>query len=175
MTDHRVFELIGMMLGAKLNWAQGRVRVQRRGEPQIVTEDFWQRRDKLWRIERSDGLVSTESDAGSQTRMNGGRIETGPKTGRSAYYSRQLLAPVGAYIWGRSGEDWRLTGELSDADEGSRIELEHVTDPSLKGHIVVDQSSGILWNLTMNDVSASLISLDRVNSAELTESFFHLQ
>lgn len=164
-----VFALLGTMLGASLPWAQGTVSVERDGDTYL--ERFYQVRGRTWRIER-DGLVFTDRPGyGSRVRYPDGREEHGPSGPIRQHAAVQLLRPVNALIWGRPGEDWRLTGNSDLVAPGRwRVTLEHVEDSSIPGHLVVDERTGVLHELALGaGHSLTLLELEAVNVEDLTE------
>lgn len=169
--DDLIFRLIGDMLGASLPWAQGVVRVERASDQ--YSERFWQSRGEKWRIERSDGLIFTDHLAHESTTMlPGGPVERGPSTGLAFTASVQLLKPSKALIWGRPGEDWRLTSTVSATDRPGlwRVALQHTEDTSRVGFILVEEGLGILHELNRDgDGSFVLDAFEPVNVDRLDD------
>lgn len=64
----------------------------------------------------------------TRSRPRGGRTDSAP-TGPKSWlgWTDRLLQPRHLYIWGRRGEDWRLTDRVTPSDEvegAHRVELE---------------------------------------------------
>lgn len=165
----QIFVLIGRMLGANQRWAEGDVSVvQRHADGSLqdsYVEHFWHSRQRLWRVERSDGpLFAEEVGVQSRTRING-RVESGPSAGVGRFAAAQLLQPSSALIWGRPGEDWRIGGGLSEESEGLlRLELRHVDDSVATGYAIVDERTGVIHKLNLGRTELTLDRLEELDS-----------
>lgn len=159
-------ELIGPMLGATCLYVEGVVEVGVGGE--VHRERFWTMRGQRWRVERDDGTTQiTDSGRGSVTVVRGSVREAGPPLGEGYFAADLLLRPRTAGIWGRPGEDWRMSNRIEPASHGLvRLNLQPV-DTSWQAYCVVDPLSGWLYELVMGPRRLRLMHFDEVPPSNL--------
>ena len=167
MTDATLAELIGPMLGSAFLYAEGVVEVlDTAGE--VHRERFWSMRGQRWRVERDDGTCDiTVAGAGSVHLVRGSVRASGPPLGDGFFPADLLLRPRTALIWGRSGEDWRMSDRIASAPDGLvRIDLQPV-GTRWEAHCLVDPVSGWLHELVTGPRRLRLLEVDEVPPASL--------
>ena len=154
-------ELIGPMLGSAFLYVDGVVEVGVAGE--VHRERFWTMRGQCWRVERDDGITHVaDVGRGSVTLVRGGVREAGPPLGDGFFPADLLLRPRTAGIWGRPGEDWRMTDEIEPAPGGLvRVALQPV-DSRWQAHCVVDPVSGWMHELVTGPCRLRLLEAEEV-------------
>lgn len=167
----RVLELVGTMLGAEHVYSAGLLEVTVPGERR--RERFWQLRGRQWRVERDDGLTFiSDQGVGSVTMVDGTVTERGPALRPGVLLADQLLRPRYALVWGRPGEDWRLTDQLTEvAERRVRVELHPVDGQAARGHLVVDPVTGILHELALGSSRTVLLALEEIGSPDTPALF----
>ena len=167
----QTLDLIGPMLGAAHVYLEGTA-VRRTGGicPGSVERTeyrFWATRHDL-RVEDSDGLVQVRGrDAtgrpAHQVSFRGEVLETGPHLGQGNHEIEQLWLPRLALIWGRPGEDWRLT-EHVEAQSPDRVRIRLA--PTEAGgadqegaYVEVDPDSGRLWTIALPGDRWEMVSI----------------
>jgi hypothetical protein len=158
------------MLGAEHVYADGMVEVLDQDDKRH--ERFWHMRGGQWRVERDDGLTFISDEAvGSIRRLPDGTTETGPALGPGFFLADTLLRPRFAYIWGRPGEDWRLTDSITElGDRRLRIELAAVENRLDSAHAVIDPETGIIHELVIGTRRLTLLGFN-----DLLASGMHVQ
>lgn len=140
--------VIGPMLGVSHNFVAGTLLTERRGSQERTA--FWVHRNR-WRIEVENGPTHIITADNSVTIVPG-HVERGPRMSLLGMDVPAMLMPRYALIWGRPGEDWRLTDEISDSSHGLvEITLESIESP-LRGYAVVDPLHGVIHELALGDV-----------------------
>lgn len=164
----RIVDLIGPMLGADHLLVEG-VALHTTDSDQ-VEHRFWSRHEEF-RVERSDNLTHVHGrDAGgspaSVTIAQGRVLERGPRASPSALGVARLLLPRFALIWGRPGEEWRLSEELGAGRTPAFVRVELLpTEPrrdEATAHIEVEIATGRLWVL---DLPGNRWTLERVEDS----------
>lgn len=168
----RVTDLIGPMLGAAHLCLSGEVAVH--GDDGDYSLRFWSRRScKDLRVQRDDGLVHVSTAAGSVTRWRGRVLDSGPPMNLGGDEVASLVMPRYAYIWGRPGEDWRLTEQVDETQDGrQRISLAHTSRLDAgEAWIDVDAETGWLWEWRLPWRRWTLVRADDELGAEVQDLF----
>lgn len=132
-------ELIGPMLGADEGFIYARGSGSEDGEQR---EEVYARCGDSQALVRSDGVTHVTTDAGSQTFVNGRLVDEGSPQSFRLGHTDTLLHPRHMYVWGRNGEDWRLTEDLKPLDDGTVEVVLQSTERQDSGLLVVDPASG---------------------------------
>ena len=150
-------DLIGPMLGAAHAYIEGEAvhcRTEDDSSEQRTEYRFWADQTDL-RVERSDGVVlvrgrDRSGDPLEQVTYRRKILERGPHLGPGRHEVERLLMPRSALIWGRPGEDWRLTEQVHElARDRVRIRLASTQGEDGAAFIEVDPDSGRLWTITV--------------------------
>lgn len=167
-------ELIGPMLGAGFVFAAGEVVEEDHARGEVLRHTFWARRHD-WRVERSDGLVFVDGPEGSVTRYRSRVLESRQGFRRPAgfHLPDRMLRPAHAYIWGRPGEDWRLSEDVTDAGAGRvRVALVSTEGRDSGGaHVEVEVSTGRMFTLATPSFTWSLTRLEEDEREDSTDLF----
>ena len=159
-------ELIGPMLGSALLYVDGVVEVDLGGE--VHRERFWTMRGQRWRVEGDDGITHvSDAGRGSVTLVHGSVRDAGPPLPDGFFAADRLLRPRTAGIWGRPGEDWRMSDRIEPAPDGLvRLTLQPV-DTRWPAHCLVDPASGWLHELVTGPRRLRLLEVEEVPPAGL--------
>lgn len=122
------------------------------------TEEFWHLKPDRWRLIGSDGITRIQNEEqGATTIVHGRRGDVGPRFSLF-FLPETMLRPARAPIWGRPGDDWRLTPEVDFlGGDLYRIGLARNEDTSEypdyhpSGHIVMDADHGVLRELVRDE------------------------
>ena len=166
-------DVIGPILGADFLFASGSVVETTPEHPDGLTHRFWGYRT-MWRVERSDGVSFIDSPTESLTIVNGRRGERGPRHAPGLHLPERMLRPRYADIWGRSGDDWRLTGEVrpSETDAGEVVlGIARVDDMTEQGTVVVDRARGRIRRLARPGALWELVDLTEESDGDATGLF----
>lgn len=89
-------------------------------------------------ITSKDGEVREECDGFNHTLSHDGQMEV-LQVENLVYeaYAARLAFPLSLPIWGRSFDDYRLTGEANRATDGIELQLVHARDSRLRGTLTV--------------------------------------
>lgn len=172
--DVRLADLIGPMLGADFLYAEGEVLDENSDRATAVVHRFWAHRHD-WRVERTDGVVFIDGPEGSTTVVKGQVTERhSQRHSPGTHVPEKLLRPQFAPVWGRPGEDWRLTDHIQSLpDDGLvRVQLQG-TGARYQEHggIDVDPQTGRLHALETPGFTWRLLSLREVAEEVPTQLF----
>jgi hypothetical protein len=149
------------MLGADFLYASGLVVETTPEHPDGRRHRFWAYRT-MWRVERSDGVTFIDAASESVTIVNGRTGRRGPRHIAGLHLPDRMLRPKYADIWGRSSDDWRLTGAVdgSDTDPGCvAVEISRSDEQAERGIAVVELSSGRIRRLTRPELTWEMVEL----------------
>jgi hypothetical protein len=143
--------LIGRMLGA----SELAVHAVGRGvtSGQSCVERYWRSGD-LHRLERQGDVVHVSRPEVSRTYVNGRLVDEGPKMAGALGWTDSLLHPAQLYVWGRPGEDWRLTTDVKvdgHREDCYLVRVAHQEERDLSGVLSVEFSTGRVKHLELMD------------------------
>lgn len=165
------------MLGADFLYVSGELLDINRGRPKPVRHRFWAHRQN-WRVERDDGVTFIDGDSGSVTIVHGRVRERGPRHGPGFNLAERMLRPQYASIWGRPGDDWRLSDNIDpvSSQQPTLARIELLGSPerfSERGRAEVDPDTGRLWRLETPGYTWELLTLSEDADAD-PEHLFRL-
>ena len=152
-----VGELVGLMLGAQPHYAVARIAVERSGR-RAADYHVTVLRGTDWTIRRGR-LTHRVSPNGTTVERDGVVIDSGPPMRFEGEAGVFLLMPRYALIFGRPGEDWRLTEDVTEHVDGVRVTLRHVEHDDCHGSALVDPTTGMLRELVLDDTTWRLTEL----------------
>lgn len=151
MESQRSLPRLGVLISAMLRADDDRVHAQGSGEEagQRCAEEYWMW-DGAARLSAHYGTVTTGPRA-TVVQPRGRRGETAAVEKAWLGWTDRLLHPRHLYIWGRSGEDWRLgdvEGWSSEVDMAVALPLEPVEDARIgQAHVVSASGRVVLLDL----------------------------
>ncbi|WP_185995432.1 hypothetical protein [Nocardioides campestrisoli] len=124
-------------------------------------EEYWR-----WRGASrlaADGRVVTSGPEGTRVRMPNGYADSTPRPSDWLGWTDRLLHPRHLYLWGRTGEDWRLgdvIGWSREVEDTVEVSVHHLTDGRV-GAAHVHPASGRVMSLSLPGwVTWELTSVD---------------
>lgn len=95
-------------------------------------------RDLVYTLHRADGELVDDYDGYTHTRRSESPVQDVPRNSFSVEHMAARLAfPLSLPIWGRSFDNYRLTGEAVREGEDIELALVHTKDDRLKGSLLV--------------------------------------
>jgi hypothetical protein len=102
-----------------------------------------------WRMQMDDGPLIESNAEGSMIKV-GHESRVGPPINPQNIFGASLVMPRYALIWGRPGEDWRLSDiEPSRASDPIHLRLAPTSGENREGFALVDRKEGFLRRLTI--------------------------
>lgn len=138
--------VIGLLMDRHASTEAGRATVFYESDEESAEEVrlFWHSAS-VWRMEhRGGGLVSN----GAQVQEWQGRQRRPPRPVREGWpdYYFQLVFPLRAHVWGRSGDDY-FPSQTRRHHDGVLVTL-NGTEDDRKGHLLVDPDSGFIREIS---------------------------
>ncbi|MFJ4174699.1 hypothetical protein [Microbacterium sp. NPDC089696] len=125
-------------------------------------------RDLVYTLHSEDGELVDDYDGYTHTRRSETPVQDIP---RNSFYAEHLAArlafPMSLPIWGRSFDNYRLTGEASANGEQIKLALVHTKDDTVKGSLVVSDPFRIAVKL---DTPTLLIEYTEIAAARRAQT-----
>lgn len=95
-------------------------------------------RDLVYTLHSADGELFDDYDGYTHTRRSETPVQDVPRNSFNAeHLAARLAFPMSLPIWGRSFDNYRLTGEASAEGEQIELALVHTKNDAVKGSLVV--------------------------------------
>ncbi|GAA4091926.1 hypothetical protein ACFFOS_23905 [Nocardioides kongjuensis] len=161
-------DVIGPMLGADFLYADGLILEITDEHPRGLEHRFWAYRT-MWRVERSDGVKFIDSSDGSVTTVNGRVRERGPRHASGLHLPERMLRPRYADIWGRSSDDWKLTGEVESSTDSPGLVglgIARIGESGIRGQVLVERVSGRIVRMDRPGAVWELVDLNEESDGD---------
>lgn len=160
--------IIGEMLGVVHKYIEGVIEVR---YPDVDPYElkFWHC-GTSWRWDRLGGGKTLTDDSTSVVWE--GKWTTGPAMDLGGLEVPSLVVPRYAYIWGRPGEDWRLSEPVMHLKEAELVEIRvlSVEGPD-RGRLVFDRSANVIKTLELPVIACDLKQVSFAPSEPVEATF----
>lgn len=150
---------VGVLLDHGPPFGRAEVRVSRAGgEPDLYQVAFI--KPDLWRAEGAGQVWVCDGDVAA-IRVGAKPAETRPAGEGRRPRPMHPVFPLDAPIWGRGGDDWRLTADVRAEASLLHVTLEHAQSPEFSASIVIDAENGILQAMRFPGYEVELFGFRR--------------
>lgn len=133
---------VGILLDHGPRFGRAEVRVTHHDrDPEVYRVAFI--KPDLWRAEGAGDLWVCDGST-TTVRAGGGAVEARPAGEGRRPRPLHPFFPIDAPIWGRGGDDWRLTAAVERDETLLRVRLEHCRSPEFSASIAIDAENELL-------------------------------
>lgn len=142
--------IIGPLLSTRADPLRAEITYTEHDRPTRPTRHrVWLEVKGVYRHEQPPAPTVLQHRTGSSLVSPDGTVQRGPRISAGGHSPLSLLHPRDLYIWGRTGEDWRLTSAITPIDPTHlRVELVSTEGHDDSAHIEVDTTRWVITTVT---------------------------